>query len=120
MLEVIYPADFVGYLRKRAKCADDRLVMARIALNALYDPQLYPVDVFEVMRLRNESRVMTEAFLAFCAVNPQQYCSWDDGLCAELFGVVKSELGDEAVGGCSQHTQGQASTSGESRHAGGA
>ena len=84
---MIYPADFVSFVRKKAKPAAEQVVLARIALNALYDPEIYPVDVHELMLLHNENRVMAKAFLSYCAINPKEYSNWSELLCEELFAI---------------------------------
>lgn len=74
------PIAFVTYVR-RAKPSADREVMARVALNVLYDPERYPVDLSEVSALACEARLMTRGFLAWCAIEQKEWLSWQPYLC---------------------------------------
>lgn len=83
---MLYDLDFVSYI-KRMTDEDqqaDRRVMARVALNALYDSEAYPVDLSEILRLHSINRSLTRAFLLGCSLRPEVFQSWSDGGCAAL------------------------------------
>lgn len=50
--------------------------MIRIALNTLYDPDEYPVDIAELMSLRAEHLHIARGFLSNCATDPTLFQSW--------------------------------------------
>lgn len=102
---MIYPADFVSFVRKKTKPVEEQIILARIALNALYDPEMYPVDVHELMLLHNENRVMAEAFLAYCAINPKEYSGWTELSCQELFAICAAGRKDQSEGAFVQKIQ---------------
>jgi hypothetical protein len=59
-------------------------LMARIALNRLYDPAAFPVDLSELQELDGAlPPLLTWAFLDRCATTPEAY--WDE----EEFGRLK-------------------------------
>lgn len=60
---------------------EDKRVMARVALNALVDPQRYPVDLSEIKGLKIEARLLVRAFLAYMATNANEYGTWDAVRC---------------------------------------
>lgn len=81
------PIAFVTYVR-RAKPSADREVMARVALNVLYDPERYPVDLSEVSALGCQARLMTRGFLAWCAIEKDEWLSWQPYLCECLIKLL--------------------------------
>jgi hypothetical protein len=93
---MIYPEDFIAVVKKTKK-PDEKSLMARVALNALYDPERFPVDLSEVMALPQESKMLVRAFMAFCAINPGKYLSYSDSLLPRLthFIVVPPTEEDE-------------------------
>ena len=84
--KMLHKLDFVAFVHgmKDHKDQDDRRVMARVVLNALYDAQVFPVDLSEVVRLTGKHGALARAFLSWCALNPEVYCSWTDEMCAPL------------------------------------
>lgn len=64
----------------------DQTLLARIALNALYDPARYPVDMSELLSLTAHHRALARSFLAWCAVHPHEYTNWQT---AHLAGMVR-------------------------------
>jgi len=89
---MLHPIDFVTYVRLKSDLMD-RSLLARIALNALYDYERYPVDLSELAELCCESRVMARAFLAWCAIDPEEWSSWPQPLCECLFKLVPGGRG---------------------------
>lgn len=86
---MIYPADYVQTLTREHIRPEDRRVMARVGLNVLVDPALYPVDLSEIRRTRCEARLLINALLAYMATNPCEYGSWEKSRCGALFGALK-------------------------------
>lgn len=84
---MLCPHDFVSYVLKSSHMKD-RVVLARAALNILFDIEQYPVDLAEVAGLRSEGRLMVRAFLAWVAVNPHEHLSWPYHLCEPLIDLV--------------------------------
>lgn len=80
---MIYPEDFIAAVKK-TKSPDEKSLMARVALNALYDPERFPVDLSEVMALPQESKMLVRGFMAYCAINPSEYLSYSDRLLLRL------------------------------------
>lgn len=73
---MINPVDYYGFLKRQHQDPEDQVLMARIALNVMFDPAAYPVDLSEVTSLRAVNRMVAEGFLAYCAVNPKEFGSW--------------------------------------------
>lgn len=89
---MLCPYDFAQLL-PRVRNRKDRRVMACVVLNAIYDPDQYPVDLSEVMNLQGENRVLTRAFLAWCALCPDAYASWNEQACERLFAYAQPKSG---------------------------
>lgn len=62
--------DFLMHIRGVNDPATQR-VLARIALNTVYDRTAYPVDLIEVMDLPGFNGPIAWAFLDGCAANPR-------------------------------------------------
>lgn len=72
---MLCPFEFFDLIRKMIDPhdQDDRKVLIRIALNALYAPDAYPVDLSELMGMQEKHVVLARGFLARCALEPQLY-----------------------------------------------
>lgn len=81
---MIYPGDYSLTLQREHIDPNDRRVMARVALNALIDPALYPVDLTEIQNAGSEARMLIHAFLAFMANHPEIYGSGTDFECNDF------------------------------------
>ena len=77
----MYPGDYALALQRERIDPNDRRVMARVALNALIDPALYPVDITEIQNAGSEARMLIHAFLAFMDNHPERYGSGTDFEC---------------------------------------
>lgn len=80
---MLHPVDYVNTIFGLELTAD-QVVMARVALNVLFDPDQYPVDISEVMTLRSKNRILVRGFLAWCAFEPEHYQSLSEELCQRL------------------------------------
>lgn len=91
-MAMIYPGEFALFVLKASRWPSDQKVMARIALNFLFDPEQYPVDLSEVVALQSDNRIMTEAFFANCASFPIEAANWprEDLLCEAMRKIVNS------------------------------
>lgn len=81
---MIYPGDYNLSLQREHIGPNDRLIMARVALNALIDPELYPVDITEIQNAGYEARILIHAFLDFMANHPERYGSGTDFECDDF------------------------------------
>ncbi|WP_057920835.1 hypothetical protein [Lysobacter capsici] len=90
------PIDFMHYVRG-SNIASDQVVMARIALNVLSDPERYPVDLSEIAGMRYESQIMTRAFLAWCAIERDEWLSLPAYLCYSMIQLLPSETNQEVA-----------------------
>jgi hypothetical protein len=70
---MLHPGNFVRLIVDGQFDCKVRRVLARIALNALIDPQNYPVDLSEVNELENLAGLAVWGFLAYMANNPFEY-----------------------------------------------
>jgi hypothetical protein len=88
---MIYPGEFPLFVLEATRWPADQQVMARVALNFLFDPEQYPVDLSEVLSLQSNNRIMTEAFFANCASFPIEAGTWprEDFLCEAMRGLVE-------------------------------
>lgn len=84
------PLDFLIYVR-RSPPGHDQKVMAAVALNTLWDVEGFPVDLSQVMRLSTNNRVMTRAFLDWCAMVPKEYLSLKHFSLLDLMKLVAPE-----------------------------
>ena len=69
---MIHPGDYVQYVRNAKQ---HRSVLARVALNVLYDPDAFPVDLSEVLSLGSEERHMARGLISWCTVSPTHFSS---------------------------------------------
>ncbi|CAD1790213.1 hypothetical protein XSP_001551 [Xanthomonas euroxanthea] len=91
---MFHPANLVEHI-DRMPSGSDRSVMARVALNLLYDPDLYPVSLIEVLELGAVERVLVRACLDYCAIDRRQLLSWSDGRVVELREFAKEGQADD-------------------------
>lgn len=64
------PEDYIGFVCRTKIDAEHRDVMARLALNQLFDADRYPVRLKEVMLLPYEERMRARSFMEYCAIHP--------------------------------------------------
>lgn len=75
---MLHPADYVHYIET---AGINKPLLARIALNALYDSDAFPVDLSELNTLDSRGGQMARAFLDWCGTDPTQFSSWaEDGV----------------------------------------
>lgn len=94
---MIYPADYMFCLRDNPYRQQDKQVMARVALNALVDPERYPVDLSEVRTLGIGARLLVRAFLAYMANNADEYGTWDAERCKIFHEVLCATKDGDAM-----------------------
>ena len=70
---MLHPVDFIRYVRNTKH---NQRIMARIGLNALHDPDAYPVDISELDKLGSLNRSVVAGFMNWCALKKQQKYSW--------------------------------------------
>ncbi|WP_036106860.1 hypothetical protein [Lysobacter capsici] len=89
---MLYPGDFALFVIEANRWPEEQRVMARVALNFLFDPEQYPVDLSEVLALHSENRIMVDAFFSNCGSFPIEYGSWhkEEGLCHALMELVSA------------------------------
>lgn len=81
---MLYPGDFVLAIEGSKYPADDARVLARVALNALLDPERFPVDISEIRSLSVDARLAARAFLAYMAMNPSEFSGRSSKMCEAL------------------------------------
>ncbi len=89
---MIYPGDFVLGIERQKYPEVDTKVLARIALNALVDSALFPVDIAEVRALGVDASLAARAFLAYMAINPGEFSTWSAQRCENLRLLAQSNL----------------------------
>lgn len=91
---MIYPSDFALFVLEARRWPEEQKVMARLALNFLFDPEQYPVDLSETLGLHSDNRIMVNAFLAACGSFPNEASTWEkeDMLCHALIDLTSKEL----------------------------
>ncbi len=64
------PEDYMAYVCRAEIDPAHREVLARLALNQLFDPDRYRVRINEVMSLPFEERMRARSFIEYCAIHP--------------------------------------------------
>lgn len=64
------PEDYMGFVCRTKIDPVHRDVMARLALNQLFDADHYRVCLQEVMLLPFEERTRARSFMEYCAIHP--------------------------------------------------
>jgi hypothetical protein len=64
---MMHPGDFVLFVRGATR---NRQVLARIALNVLFDPDAYPVDLSEIQALDHRDRDAVNSLLVCSVTEP--------------------------------------------------
>ncbi len=62
--------DYIGYVRRTAIDPVIRKVLARLALNQLFDADRYRVGLQEVMLLLFQKRMRARSFMDYCVIRP--------------------------------------------------
>ena len=86
---MLYPGDFVLLITHGNFEHKVRRVLARIALNALVDPQKYPVDLSEVNKLHTTANLAAWGFLTYMANHPIEYGNRAHLSCESLLVILK-------------------------------
>ena len=64
------PEDYMAYVCRTEIDQTHRDVLARLALNQLFDADRYRVRLKEVMSLPFEERMRARSFIEYCAIHP--------------------------------------------------
>lgn len=64
------PEDYIGYVCRTTIDPEIRKVLARLALNQLFDADRYRVGLQEVMLLPFQERMRARSFMDYCAIHP--------------------------------------------------
>lgn len=83
------PSDMHIHIMRMAYPAPYRIVLARIVLNAIFDPKQYPVDLSEVCALPGSAFAVARAFLEDCSINPWNCGSADPDTVGEWKRVLE-------------------------------
>ncbi len=94
---MLYPGDFKLILQGGTFSPADARVLARVGLNALFDPARYPVDLSELRNLGIEARLAARAFVAYMSNNPDEYASWSTERCDVFLRILSSAQLEGAV-----------------------
>lgn len=86
------PVDFCLRILSGRDGNGERVVMARIALNALVDPHAYPVDLSELAALSCEPNILTRSMLTYCAMHPEEFGSLGERLTRRLSDFVQESV----------------------------
>lgn len=82
--------NYVGYI-DQVRDAGERVLMARIALNVLYDADQYPVDVSEILSLSPLSFAASRSFMAWSAIQ-HNYSTWTSDLAIRLRALAEGRF----------------------------
>lgn len=82
--------NYVGYIGQ-VQDASEQVLMARIALNVLYDADQYPVDVSEMLSLSPLSFAASKSFLAWSAIQ-HNYSTWTSDIAIRLRALAEGRL----------------------------
>lgn len=66
---MLHPITFIEHIQNSEQ---QQPLMARIALNAIYDADAYPVDISELDKLSSFNRSIVTGFMNWCAVRQQE------------------------------------------------
>jgi hypothetical protein len=69
---MLHPIDYLSAVLDGGR---DKVLMARIALNRVFDPKAYPVDLSEIRGLHAINEAITMALLARCAAKREPWMS---------------------------------------------
>lgn len=70
------PEDYMAYVCRTEIDQANREVLARLALNQLFDVDRYPVRLKEVISLPFEERMRARSFMDYCAIHPSLRSSY--------------------------------------------
>lgn len=70
------PEDYMAYVCRTEIDQTHREVLARLALNQLFDADRYCVRLKEVMSLPFEERMRARSFIDYCAIHPSLRSSY--------------------------------------------
>lgn len=71
----MHPVDYFIRIKNVKDSAKDRVSMARIALNTLFDPHVYPIDLSLLSEMSTEAYVLSRSMLTYCRLFPEYYGS---------------------------------------------
>jgi hypothetical protein len=93
---MLSPETYLSTVFGASSSRDDQRLMARVALNVLFAPDRFPVDMSELFSLSEMQWLQTEGFLAYCAVKPNVYSSFDDIDAQMLLTLLNEQVGPGA------------------------
>lgn len=72
--------DFVSFIHSLVDESDaaDRSTLSRIALNALFDADMFPVNIREVLQMQRKHSALAMSFLMWCSFNPIVHQGWSE------------------------------------------
>lgn len=83
---MLHPIEYFKHVRDTRK---NQRLMARIGLNALYDPDAYPVDLSELDKLTDVNRTMVAGFMnGFSGAKRDKY-RWCEDEVRDLVAMAK-------------------------------
>ena len=90
------PIDYCRRIESGRDDASERVIMARIALNALVDAHAFPVDLSELAALSSEANILTRSMLSYCAMHPEEYGSLGCRRARQLAAFVADSMNIES------------------------
>lgn len=91
---MLHPIDFIRYVRSTKH---NQRLMARIGLNALHDPDSYPVDISELDRLGSLNRSVVAGFMNWCALDKQHKYTWCEDEIRDLVAMSAARPNETAA-----------------------
>lgn len=73
----MHPVDYIIRIKAEKDPLAQRAIMARIALNILFDSHVYPVDLSELSELGPEAYLLSRSLLSYCRIFPQYVGAMD-------------------------------------------
>lgn len=84
---MIHPYDFVKAVVSHDH-ASDRLALARLGLNVLYDADAFPFDLSEIKRMKTNASLLAYGLIIHATGRPIFYSQQSASLCEELIGLT--------------------------------
>lgn len=95
---MIHPYDFVKAVVSHEH-AGDRMGLARLGPNVLYDADAFPFDLSEIKRMKTNASLLAYGLIIHATARPIFYSQQSASLCEELIGItIKNKQG--ASGEC--------------------
>lgn len=74
---MLKPSSYLCYLDENLP-DEERKVLARFALHLLYDAEIYPFDLSEMLSLSEDSHLYVRGLLDYCLVDPVCFVSLNE------------------------------------------